>query len=78
MFECRYPDCNSQYVHEKKRNNYEVSVHGLHIKNHGEGDRSPPDPRNEDGIFNYSHNFVKTGLLFKDFTMQLKRVMVQG
>ena len=71
-FECRYPDCNNQYVHEKRRNNHEVSVHGLHITNHGEGDRSPQDPRNEDGIFNYSHNIVKTGLLFKDFQDAIK------
>ena len=71
-YECRYPDCNNQYVHEKRRNDHEVSVHGLHVTNHGEGARSPPDPRNDDGIFNYSHNIVKAGLLFKDFQDAIK------
>ena len=28
-YECRYPDCNNQYVHERRRNNHEVSVHGF-------------------------------------------------
>ena len=73
IFECRYPDCNRQYQHEKRRNNHEVSVHGLNITNHAEQDeRSPPDPRSEDGVFNYSHNIAKTGLLFKDFQDAIK------
>ena len=72
IFTCRYPDCNREYQHEKRRNNHEVTVHGLKITNHEQNERSPPDPRNEDGIFNYSHNIVKTGLLFKDFQDAIK------
>ena len=72
IFKCRYPDCNREYQHEKRRNNHEVTVHGLNITNHEQNERSPPDPRNEDGIFNYSHNIVKTGLLFKDFQDAIK------
>lgn len=73
IFECRYPDCNRQYQHEKRRKNHEVAVHGLNITNHAEQDeRSPPDPCSEDGVFNYSHNIAKTGLLFKDFQDAIK------
>ena len=72
IFLCRYPDCNKQYQHEKRRNNHEVTVHGLHITNHDQDGRNPPDPRSEDGIFNYSHNIVKTGLLYKDFQDAVK------
>lgn len=72
IFKCRYPDCNREYQHEKRRNNHEVTVHGLNITNHEQNERSPPDQRNEDGIFNYSHNIVKTGLLFKDFQDAIK------
>ncbi|KAL9978099.1 hypothetical protein ACROYT_G015580 [Oculina patagonica] len=69
-YNCRYPECDKNYQHEKRRNNPEVSVHGLTIRNHEE--RSPPDYRNEDGVFNYSHNIVKTGLLFQDFQDAIK------
>ena len=52
IFNCRYPDCDREYQHEKWRNNHEVTVHGLNITNHEQNERSPPDPRSEDGIFN--------------------------
>ena len=74
------PKKNPGSAPEKRRNNHDVSVHGGHITDHSEGDRSPPppppfpppDPHNEDGIFNYSHNIFKTGPLFKDFQDAIK------
>lgn len=74
IFKCRYmyTDCNREYQHEKRRNNHEVTVYGLNITNHEQNKGSPPDPRSEDGIFNYSHNIVNTGLLFKDFQDAIK------
>mgnify|MGYP000279563136 CR=1 FL=1 len=34
--------------------------------------RSPPNPQNEDGIFNYLHNILKSGLLLRDFQDAIK------
>ena len=34
--------------------------------------RSPPNPQNEDGIFNYAHNILKSGLLLRDFQDAIK------
>ena len=53
------------YVHEKRCNNHEINVHGMRIEDH-QLHRSPPNPKDEDGIFNYSHNILKTGLLLRD------------
>lgn len=64
-YRCRYPGCDKMYVHEKRRNNHEINVHGMRIEDH-QPDRSPPNPKDEDGIFNYSHNILKTGLLLRD------------
>lgn len=65
MYRCRYPGCDKMYVHEKRHNNHEINVHGMRIEDH-QPDRSPPNPKDEDGIFNYSHNILKTGLLLRD------------
>lgn len=59
-------------INIKKRRNHDVSVHGLTIRNHDQEERSPPDPRKEDGMFNYSHNIVKTDHLFQDFQDAIK------
>ena len=63
-YTCRYPNCDRVYIQEKRRNNHEINVHGIQIQ---DAERSPPNPRNEDGIFNYAHNILKTGLLLRDF-----------
>ena len=63
-YTCRYPSCDRVYIQEKRRNNHEINVHGIQIQ---DAERSPPNPRNEDGIFNYAHNILKTGLLLRDF-----------
>lgn len=68
---CRFPSCNKIYVHEKRRNNHEVSTHRLTIPRERE-DRSPPNPNDGDGVFNYSHNILKTGLLLRDFQDAVK------
>lgn len=68
---CRFPSCNKIYVHEKRRNNHEVSAHGLTIPRE-RGERSPPNPKDGDGVFNYSHNILKTGLLLRDFQDAVK------
>jgi len=62
---CRYPGCDKVYVHEKRRNNHATNVHGMRIEDH-QPNRSPPNPRDEDDIFNYSNNILKTGLLLND------------
>ena len=54
---CRYPGCDKMYIPEKRRNNHEINVHGMRIEDH-QPDRSPPNPKDEDGIFNYSHNIL--------------------
>lgn len=71
-YRCRYPGCNKTYVHEKRRDNHEVSNHGLRIIDDPLSDRSPPNPKDEDGIFNYSHNILKAGLLVRDFQDSVK------
>ncbi|XP_078356450.1 uncharacterized protein LOC144641297 [Oculina patagonica] len=70
-FSCRFPSCNKSYIYEKRRNTHEVTVHGLTIPCERE-ERSPQNPRDNDGIFNYSHNILKTGLLFKNFKDAIK------
>lgn len=70
-YSCRFPSCNKRYIYEKRRNNHEVAVHGLTIPCENE-ERSPQDPRDGDGIFNYSHNILKTGLLLKNFQDAVK------
>lgn len=70
-FVCRFPSCNKVYVHEKRRNNHEVSSHGLTIPRESD-ERSPPNPKDGDGVFNYSHNILKTGLLLRDFQDAIK------
>jgi len=57
---------NKTYIQEKRCSNHEVSVHGIIIQEH-DPVRSPPNPRNEDGIFSYYHNILKYGLLLRDF-----------
>lgn len=59
-------DCEKVYIHEKRRDNHEFNVHGIRIQKQSP-DRSPPNPAKEDGIFNYSHNILNTGLLPSDF-----------
>lgn len=68
---CRFPSCNKIYVYEKRRNNHEISVHGLTIPTERE-ERSPPNPQNGDGVFNYSHNILKSGLLLRNFQDAIK------
>ncbi|XP_068693691.1 uncharacterized protein [Montipora foliosa] len=70
-YACRFPSCNKVYIHEKRRNNHEVSAHGLAIPRERE-ERSPPNPNDGDGVFNYSHNILKTGLLLRDFQDAVK------
>ena len=70
-YRCRYPGCDKMYVHEERRNNHEINVHGMRIEDH-QPDRSPPNPKDEDGIFNYSHNILKTGLLLRDLQDAIK------
>ena len=70
-YRCRYPGCDKVYVQEKRRDNHEVNVHAIHIQDQNP-ERSPPNPRDEDGIFNYSHNILKTGLLLRDFQDAVK------
>ena len=72
---CRFPSCNKIYVHKKRRNNHEVSAHGLTMPRENE-ERSPPNPKDDDGVFNYSHNIMKTGLLLRDFQDAIKEGMV--
>ena len=68
---CRYPGCDKNYIQEKRRDNYGVRVHGIMIQENNAA-RSPPNPRNEDGDFNYSHNVLKYGLLLRDFQDAMK------
>ena len=70
-YSCRYPSCDKVYIQEKRRDNHEFNVHGIRIQDQS-SDRSPTDPRNGDGIFNYSHNNLKTGLLLRDFQDAIK------
>lgn len=70
-YRCRYPTCDNVYIQEKRRDNHELNVHGIRIQDQSP-DRSPPDPTNEDGIFNYAHNILKTGLLLRDFQDAIK------
>ena len=65
-YACRFPSCNSTYVHEKRCNNHVISAHELTIPSE-RVERSPPNPNDGDGVFNYSHNILKTGLLLRDF-----------
>ena len=67
----RFPSCDKIYVHKKRRNNHEVSAHGLTMPRENE-ERSPPNPKDDDGVFNYSHNIMKTGLLLRDFQDAIK------
>ena len=68
---CRFPNCNKIYVHEKRHNNHEVSAHGLTIPTERQ-ERSAPNPKDGDGVFNYSQNILKTGLLLRDFQDAVK------
>ena len=68
---CRFPSCNKIYVNKKPRNNHEVSAHGLTMPRENE-ERSPPNPKDDDGVSNYSHNIMKTGLLLRDFQDVIK------
>lgn len=61
----RYPGCDKMYVHKKRRNNHEINVHGIRIEDH-QPDRTPPNPKDEDGIFYYPRNILKTGPLLRD------------
>ena len=70
-YKCRYPTCETVYIHEKRRDNHEFNVHGIRIQEQSP-DRSPPNPVKEDDIFNYSHNILKTGLLLRDFQDSVK------
>ena len=70
-YRCRYPGCDRTYIHEKRRDNHELSSHGMMIQEHIPV-RSPPNPQNEDGIFNYAHNILKSGLLLRDFQDAIK------
>ena len=65
-YRCRHPGYDKTYIQEKRCSNHEVSVHGITIQEH-DPVRSPPNPRNEDGIFSYYHNILKYGLLLRDF-----------
>lgn len=71
-YSCRYPSCDKNYLHEKRRNNHEVTVHGLTIPSQHSEDRSPPNPRDGDGIFNCSDNILKPGLLLRNFQDAIK------
>lgn len=68
---CTFPNCNKIYVHEKHCNNHEVSAHGLTLPTGGQ-ERSAPNPKDGDGVFNYSQNILKTGLLLRDFQDAVK------
>ena len=70
-YRCRYPGCDRTYTHEKRRDNHELSSHGMMIQEHIPV-RSPPDPQNVDCIFNYAHNILKSGLLLRDFQDAIK------
>ena len=72
---CRFPSCNKIYVRKKRHINHEVSAHGLTMPRENE-ERSPSNPKDDDGVFNYSHNIMKTGLLLKDFQDAIKEEMV--
>jgi len=71
LHKCRHPACDKVYVYKKRRDSHENTVHGLIIQDHSET-TSPSDPREGDGIFNYSHNILKTGLLLRNFQDAIK------
>ena len=60
------------YIQEKRCDNREFNVHRIRIQEQSP-DRSPPNPRKENSIFNYSHNILKTGLLLRDFRDSVKK-----
>ena len=62
----------SMYMRKKKkRNNHEVSAHGLTMPREND-ERSPSNPKDDDGVCNYSHNIMQTGLLLRDFQDAIK------
>ena len=44
-YRCRYPGCDKMYVHEKRRNNHEINVHGMRIEDHQPGQESTQPKR---------------------------------
>ena len=69
-YNCSFPSCDKTYLHERRPDNHEVTVHGLTIQ---QNEESPPNPTDGDGIFNYSHNILKTGLLLTNFQDAIKK-----
>ena len=48
-----------------------MNVHAIRIQDQSTK-RRPPNPRDEDGLFNYSHSILKRGLLLRDFQDAVK------